>query len=99
MSKVQRPYIQHGSKLTLEKVQQWARFVLLESEYTQQEMADELGVTRVAIAKAATTPGRRYFRLQKRILEKLTDYELEKQEKVRIRPWRKDEVDNDRVEV
>jgi orotate phosphoribosyltransferase-like protein len=85
--------IRHGSKLDYDELQQEARRALGESGYTQQEMADELDVTRAAVGKAVTKPGSKFQRLQMRILEALTDYEVEREETVRFRTWRKDNDD------
>jgi predicted DNA-binding protein (UPF0251 family) len=85
--------IRHGSKLDYDELQQEAYRALSTSEYTQQEMADELEVTRAAVGKAVTQPGPKFQRLQMRILEALTDYEVERREHVVFRTWRKDRED------
>jgi predicted DNA-binding protein (UPF0251 family) len=85
--------VRHGAKLGYDELQQEAYRALSTSEYTQQEMADELGVTRAAVGKAVTKPGAKYQRLQMRILEALTDYEVERREHVVFRTWRKDRED------
>jgi hypothetical protein len=86
--------MRHGAKLSYEDLQQQARAVLSESEWTQREMADELDVTRGSVAKAVTKPGSRYQQLQMRIVEKLTDYRIEREEEVYFRPLREDGIDD-----
>ena len=93
MSSSRSTSIRHGSKLTYEELQQEAHQALDASDYTQQEMADELGVTRAAVGKAVTKPGAKFQQLQMRILEALTGYKVERQETVRFRTWRKDRED------
>jgi hypothetical protein len=90
-----RPTVRHGEKLSYEELQERARTVLNESDWTQREMADELEVTRGAVAKAVTTPGSRYQRLQMRIIEKLTAYRIQREETVHFRPLREDKIDDE----
>lgn len=87
--------VRHGSKLSYEELQEQARTVLNESDWTQREIADELDVTRGSVAKAVTQPGPRYQRLQMRIIERLTDYRMEREETVRFRARRKDRTDTE----
>jgi predicted transcriptional regulator len=89
------PPVRHGSKLSYEELQQQARTVLNESDWTQREIAEELDVTRGSVAKAVTQPGPRYQRLQMRIIERLTDYQLKREETVHFRALRKDRVDGE----
>jgi predicted transcriptional regulator len=85
--------VRHGSKLSYDELQQEAREALQKSEYTQQEMADRLDVTRPSIAKAVTQPGPKFQRLQMRIIEALTEYNMVREETVRFRVSRKDQTD------
>lgn len=85
--------MRHGSKLSYDELQQEAREALQKSEYTQQEMADRLDVTRPSIAKAVTQPGPKFQRLQMRIIEALTEYNMVREETVRFRVSRKDQTD------
>jgi len=85
--------MRHGSKLSYDELQQEAREALQESEYTQQEMADRLDVTRPSIAKAVTQPGPKFQRLQMRIIEALTEYDMVREETVRFRASRNDQTD------
>lgn len=85
-----RPYIQDRKKLDYDELQRLAHAELQESEYTQQEMADELGVKRSTIGKAVTQPGPKFQRLQTEIVERLTDYELEMEREVHFRARRRE---------
>jgi len=95
MPTAERPPVRHGSKLSYEELQEQARTVLNESDWTQREIADELDVTRGSVAKAVTQSGPRYQQLQMRIIERLTDYRMEREETVRFRSVRKDKVDDE----
>ena len=87
------PPVRHGSKLTYDELQQEAHWALSESDWTQQELADKLGVTRTSVGKAVTQAGPKFQRLQMQILEALTEYEVERREHVEFRTWRKDRDD------
>ena len=67
-----------GAELNYEDLQEAAYRALDASDYTQQKLARELGVSRVALAKAVTQPGPKFQKLQMRVVETLTDYEVEK---------------------
>ncbi|MCS4198178.1 hypothetical protein [Salinibacter ruber] len=92
MPTASRPTVRHGEKLSYEEMQERAQNVLNGSDWTQREIASELDVTRGAVAKAVTTPGPRYQRLQMQIIETLTDYRMEREETVRFRSVRKDKA-------
>lgn len=47
---------------------------------TYEEIAEELDVTRSAVAQAVTTAGPKFHRLQIRIVELLSDVEVERRE-------------------
>lgn len=85
--------VRHGSKLSYDELQHEAHQALQESNYTQQEMADRLDVTRPSIAKAVTQPGPKFQQLQMQIIEALTDYDMVREETVRFRVSRKDRED------
>ena len=85
--------VRDGSKLTYEELCNQANRLLSDSEYTQEEMADRLGVARISVAKAVTQPGAKFQRLQMRIIEDLSDYEVEREETVRFRTWKKERGD------
>jgi len=89
MHTTQRPYLRDGRKLTYDELCDLAHAELMESEHTQKEMAKQLDVLRSTVAKAVTTPGARWQRLQMRIVEELTGYDLEREETVRFRAHRR----------
>ncbi|MCS3616691.1 hypothetical protein [Salinibacter ruber] len=82
--------MRHRQTLTYDDLQSEARSRLRESDVTQAKMADWLDVNRTTIAKAVTQPGPKYQQLQMQVLEKLTGYEIEREEKVRFRVRRTD---------
>jgi hypothetical protein len=53
-------------------------------------MADRLDVSRISVARAVTEPGSKFQRLQMRIVEALTDYEVERFVQVEFRIWDND---------
>jgi predicted DNA-binding protein (UPF0251 family) len=81
--------VQHDQVLTFDQLCSEAKRLLDASDYTQQEMAEELGVTRVSVAKAVTQPGPKFQKLQMRIIELLSEYEIEREVEVRFRARRK----------
>jgi DNA-directed RNA polymerase specialized sigma24 family protein len=81
--------------LSYEELQEQARTALNESDWTQREIADELDVTRGSVAKAVTQAGPRYQQLQMRIIERLTDYRMEREETVHFRALRKDRTEDE----
>lgn len=74
--------MQHGTRLDYEGLQREAKRALDNSDYTQQAIAERLGVARTSVAKAVTQVGPKFQQLQMRILETLTDYEVERREHV-----------------
>lgn len=74
--------MQHGTKLDYEGLQREAKRILDESDYTQEAIAEKLGVARTSVAKAVTQAGPKFQQLQMRILETLTDYKVERHEHV-----------------
>jgi predicted DNA-binding protein (UPF0251 family) len=85
--------VRHGSKLTYDELQREAHRALSESDWTQEEIAVELGVTRTSVGKAVTQAGPKFQRLQMQIIETLTDYDVERREHVEFRTWRRDRDD------
>ena len=53
---------------------------------TYAEIAEALGVSENSVAKAVTTTGPKFQRLQMRIVEHLSDYEVEKRHSFVLRP-------------
>jgi len=89
MPTTQQIYLRDGRKLDYDELAEAARQIVNASDFTQQEVADRLDVIRTSVGKAVTTPGPRYCKLQMRILEELTGYDFEKQEKVRFKAYRR----------
>jgi predicted transcriptional regulator len=79
--------VRHGSKLTYEELQEHAHTLAREAKDTYAEIAEALGVSENAVAKAVTTAGPKFQ--QMRIIEHLSEYEVEREETVRFRTWRK----------
>jgi len=88
--------VRHGSKLDYQELQEEAHQALSASDRTQQEVADELGVTRTSVAKAVTQAGPKFQQLQMQIIEALTEYNVERRESVVFRTWRKNRNDRAR---
>lgn len=82
--------VRHGSKLSYGELKEEVYQLAREAPHTYAEIAGKLGVSENAVAKAVTTVGPKFQRLQMRIVELLSDYEVERQEKVEFRTWRKD---------
>ena len=53
---------------------------------TYEELAEELDVSRSAVAQAVTTAGPKFRRLQIRIVELLSDYEVEQRQGFILHP-------------
>jgi len=79
--------VHHGARLDYDDLQETAHRLLRESDDTQQDMADRLDVSRISVARAVTEPGSKFQRLQMRIVEALSDYEVERRERVEFRTW------------
>jgi transposase-like protein len=82
--------VRHGSKLSYGELKEEVYQLAREAPHTYAEIAGKLGVSENAVAKAVTTVGPKFQRLQMRIVELLSKYEVERQEKVEFRTWRKD---------
>jgi hypothetical protein len=82
--------VRHGSKLSYEELKDEAYRLANDSPRTYAEIAEDLDVTENAVAKAVTTAGPRYKRLQMRIVEVLSEYTVEREVNVQFRTWRKD---------
>jgi predicted DNA-binding protein (UPF0251 family) len=85
--------VHHGARLDYEELQETARCLLKGSDYTQQAMADRLEVSRISIARAVTEPGPKFQRLQMKVVEALTGFEVERQERVEFRCWNENSRD------
>ena len=87
--------MQHGTKLDYEGLQREAKRTLDQSDYTQAAIAEKLGVARTSIAKAVTQVGPKFQQLQMRILDTLTDFEVERREQVEFVLREKSHADRD----
>ena len=87
--------MKHGTKLDYEDLQREAKRTLDESEYTQEVIAGELGVARTSVAKAVTQVGPKFQQLQMRILEALTNFEVERREQIEFILREKSQADRD----
>ena len=79
--------VHHGARLDYDELQEVAHRLLTESDYTQLQMADRLDVSRISVARAVTEPGPKFQRLQMQIVEALSDFEVERRERVEFRTW------------
>ena len=50
-------------------------------------MVARLDVSRISVARAVTEPGPKFQRLQMQIVEALSDFEVERRERVEFRTW------------
>jgi len=87
--------VQHGTKLDYEGLQREAKRTLDQSDYTQVAIAEKLEVARTSVAKAVTQVGPKFQQLQMRILETLTDFEVERREHVEFVLREKSRADRD----
>lgn len=87
--------MEHGSRLNYEEICEEARRLAKESDFTHEDIADELDVATISVSKAVTEAGPKFQRLQMRIVELLSEYEVERREHVEFRMWRKDRSRDD----
>lgn len=85
--------MRHGAKLSYEELKDEAHRLAREAPDTYAEISEALDVSENAVAKAVTTPGPKFRKLQMRIVELLSDYTVEREVDVRFRTWRKDRTD------
>lgn len=83
-----------GARLNFEELQETAHRLLRNSDHTQQQMAERLDVSRISVARAVTEPGSKFQRLQMRIVETLSDYEVERWVEVEFR-LREEDADSE----
>ncbi|MCS3658566.1 orotate phosphoribosyltransferase-like protein [Salinibacter ruber] len=74
-----------NSALTYEELKDKAH-QLAKDGPTYEEIAEELDVTKSAVAQAVTTAGPKFHRLQIRIVELLSDVEVERREAFVLHP-------------
>ena len=74
-----------GQRLTHEELQRAARRAYRASDLKQTDIAEALGVSQASISQALSTPGQKFARLQRRIVELLTPYTVEKEVRFVVR--------------
>jgi hypothetical protein len=77
--------VRHGSTLSYEELKDKAH-ELAKDGPTYAELAESLDVSENAVAKAVTTTGPKFQRLQMRIVELLSDYEVEQRQGFILHP-------------
>ena len=85
--------VRHGSKLSYEELKEEAHRLARKSSKTYAEIGDELDVSENAVAKAVTTAGAKFQKLQGRIVELLSEYSVEREVDVQFRTWRKERTE------
>jgi len=89
------PPLQDGARLGYEELCGTAARLLRESDHTQQAMADRLEVSRISVARAVTEAGPKFQRLQMRIVEALSHFEVERREQVEFCTWKNGKTDSE----
>lgn len=87
--------VRHGSTADYEELKNDAHRLAREAPDTYAEIAEALDVSENAVAKAVTTAGPKFRKLQMRIVELLSDYTVEREVDVRFRYSRKDSEDTE----
>jgi hypothetical protein len=82
--------VRHGSKLDFHDLKEEAHRLARKAPETYAEIAAALDVSENAVAKAVTTAGPKFQRLQMRIVELFSNYQVERRKRVEFRTWRKD---------
>jgi hypothetical protein len=72
--------------LSYEELKDKAHQLAKDDRRTYREIAEELDVTEGAVAKAVTTAGPKFHQLQIRIVELLSDVEVERREEFVLHP-------------
>jgi predicted transcriptional regulator len=68
--------MEEGQLLTYQTLCQTARRAYQDSALTQTELADALGVSQSSVSQALSTPGPKFARLQRRVIERLTPFKV-----------------------
>lgn len=77
--------MQNGMEMDYEALCEEAARLVSESRYSQTQLADELGVSTGAMSRALSESGPKFSRLQRRILERLTPYQIEEHVVFRVK--------------
>lgn len=75
----------NGMEMDPEALCEEAARVVSESSYSQTQLADELEVSTGAMSRALSESGPKFSRLQRRILERLTPYQIEEHVVFRVK--------------
>ena len=67
-----------GTEVDFDGLRAEARAAVASSGHTQSDVADALGVHRSAVSRALKTSGAKFQELQRRIIEHLTPYQIER---------------------
>lgn len=73
-----------GQTMTYDELQQAAAQTIDDAGTSQAQVARELGVTRGAVSRAVKEPGSSLFELQRRIVEHLTGFRVEREVETKI---------------
>lgn len=74
--------------LTYDDLKSRAHELAVNDPRTYEEIAHELDVSKSAVAQAVTTPGKKFSKVQIRIVELLSDHEVEVEEAFILRAKR-----------
>jgi predicted transcriptional regulator len=77
--------MREGTELTPEMLRDEAAAAVERSGQSQAAVARELGVHRSAVSRAVKEVSPNFYKLQRRIIEHLTPYRLEKRERWAVR--------------
>jgi predicted transcriptional regulator len=70
--------MQDGKEMDYDALCEEAARAVSKSSYNQTQLANELGVSTGAMSRALSESGPKFSRLQRRVLERLTPYQIEK---------------------
>ncbi|WP_263842041.1 hypothetical protein [Salinibacter sp.] len=87
--------MRHGSTLSPEELKDLAHRLAREAPGTYADLAEELDVSENAVAKAVTTAGPKFQKLQRRIVALRSEYTAEREVSVRYRLLRKDRIEDE----
>ena len=81
--------MKNGQTISYEELRQAAAQAIDEAGISQAQVARDLDVTRGAVSRAIKEPGATFYDLQRRIIEHLTDFRVEKEVRITIRTHEK----------
>ena len=77
-NKTNKPAMRDGTEMDFNALRAEAEQALEASGHTQSDVADALDVHRSAVSRALKTSGGKFQELQRRIIEHLTPYQIER---------------------